>query len=245
MADCMFCGKPPGIFILKITAFVTICSLFLLLLRPAFCPAGEYDKCVRVLDGDTIVLANGERVRLIGIDTTEKSHPLKPVEYFSEEATQFTKRLLEGKEVKLEFDKDRRDKYGRLLTYVYLSDGTFANAEIIKQGYGFAYTKYPFKYEELFVSLEEDARNNQQGYWKRGEKGELSWILQKQNDPFLVYQMSRGLWGVKYDGFVKTGIDDDDLVSVLSNLRTWIHEFHEDDLTERLLNSGWERWNEK
>ena len=219
--------------------------LIFLVIFPDLSCAHETFKCIRVLDGDTVVLDNSERVRLIGVDTTEKSHPHKPIEYFSEEATQFTRQLLEDKEVRLEYDKDRRGKYGRLLAYVYLLDGRFVNAEIIKQGYGFAYTKYPFKYKDLFVSLQKDAQRNKQGYWKYGGKGELSWIIKKGQEPFFVYYVSRNLWGVKYDSFIKTRLNNDQLVLVLNNLRRWIHEFHEDDLRKQLLSSGWERWNKK
>jgi len=94
----------------------------------------------RVIDGDKIQLSNGERVRLIGVDTPETKHPKKPVEYFGKEASAFTKKMVEGKVVTLKYDWQRKDKYGRTLAYVYLKDGTFLNAEIIKQGYGHAYT---------------------------------------------------------------------------------------------------------
>ena len=93
----------------------------------------------RVIDGDTIQLSNGEQVRLIGVDTPETKHPRKPVEYFGKEASAFTKKMVEGKSVRLEYDWQRRDIYGRTLAYVYLTDGTFLNAEIIKQGYGHVY----------------------------------------------------------------------------------------------------------
>jgi micrococcal nuclease len=61
----------------------------------------------RVIDGDTLLLAKGEYVRLIGVDTPETKHPQKPVEYFGKEAYQFTKRMVEGKEVRLEYDQTR------------------------------------------------------------------------------------------------------------------------------------------
>jgi micrococcal nuclease len=73
--------------------------------------------------------------------------------------------MVEGKEVRLEYDQTRRDRYNRVLAYVYLMDGTFLNAEIIKQGYGFAYTKYPFKYMEEFRAYEREARENERGLW--------------------------------------------------------------------------------
>ena len=130
--------------------------------------AQDFYLCTRVIDGDTIIVeidSKQERVRLIGVDTPETVHPNKPVEYFGKEASEFTKRMVEGKEVRLEFDWQRRDKYGRLLAYVYLQDGTFLNAEIIKQGYGFAYTRFPFKYLEEFRSYERGARENGRGLW--------------------------------------------------------------------------------
>jgi len=74
--------------------------------------------------------------------------------------------MVEGKEVRLDYDWQKRDRYGRLLAYVYLMDGTFLNAEIIKQGYGFAYIKYAFKYMEEFRQYEEEARENRKGLWR-------------------------------------------------------------------------------
>lgn len=119
----------------------------------------------KVIDGDTLLLANGEKVRLIGVDTPETKHPQKPVQWFGKEAYLFTKTMVEMKQVSLEFDWQKRDKYGRLLAYVYLADGTFLNAEIIRQGYGFAYTKYPFKYLEEFRMYEKEARESRKGLW--------------------------------------------------------------------------------
>lgn len=120
----------------------------------------------RAVDGDTIVLADKERVRLIGVDTPELHHPRKPVQYYAEEAYRFTQKIVEGKKVRLEYDWQRRDRYGRLLAYVYLPDGTFLNAELIRQGYGHAYTRYPFKYLDEFRRLEREARETGKGLWK-------------------------------------------------------------------------------
>lgn len=126
----------------------------------------EIHKIKRVIDGDTLLLMNGERVRLIGVDTPETKHPQKRVEYFGREAYLFTKQMVDGKEARLEFEKKKKDRYGRLLAYVYLSDGIFLNAEIIKEGYGFAYTRFPFKYMEEFRRFEREARENRKGMWK-------------------------------------------------------------------------------
>ena len=106
-------------------------------------------------------------VRLIGVDTPETVHPQKPVEYFGKEASAFTRSLAEGQLVRLEADPTNadRDRYGRLLRYVYLEDGTLLNAVIIAQGYGFAYVKYPFERMEEFRQLEREAREKGRGLW--------------------------------------------------------------------------------
>lgn len=126
--------------------------------------------CVRAVDGDTIVLDGGERVRLIGVDTPETKHPTKPVEYFGKQASAFTKRMVEGKQVHLEFDQanahlGHKDRYRRTLAYVFLGDGTLLNAEIIKQGYGHAYTRFPFARAEEFQRYEREAREQGRGLW--------------------------------------------------------------------------------
>jgi micrococcal nuclease len=127
--------------------------------------------CSYVIDGDSIVVKiNGqeEKVRLIGVNTPELDHPEKQISDLAKKAKMFTKKMVEGKEVILEFDQQRRDEYERLLAYVYLLDGTFLNAEIIKQGYGYTYTKFPFKYLEEFRQFEKKAKNNKRGLWKSG-----------------------------------------------------------------------------
>lgn len=126
-------------------------------------PIAGYRSVIRIVDGDTIVLDGNEKVRLIGVNTPESVHPSKPVEYFSKEATEFIRSMVEGKRVKVEYDWQRTDKYGRTLAYVYLEGGTFVNLEIVRQGYGFAYTKYPFKYMEEFRQAERQARENNSG----------------------------------------------------------------------------------
>src|SRR4030066_595806 len=102
-------------------------ALFWIPLAITLVSIGNRDNyCTRVIDGDTIVVTIGgqeEKVRLIGVDTPETVHPNKPVEYFGKEASEFTRRMVEGKQVSLEYDWQRKDKYGRTLAYVYLKDG--------------------------------------------------------------------------------------------------------------------------
>jgi endonuclease YncB( thermonuclease family) len=122
-----------------------------------------------VVDGDTIkVRIDGETqtVRYIGIDTPETKHPSKPVEWMGPEATEANKELVAGKEVWLVKDVSETDQYGRLLRYVYLVDGTFVNAELVKEGYAQA-SSYPpdVKHSELFAELQTEARENERGLW--------------------------------------------------------------------------------
>ena len=119
----------------------------------------------RVIDGDTFVLSTGERVRFIGMDTPETHHPRKPKEPYGKEATKFTKKMVEGKYVELKYDKQRYDRYKRLLAYVYV-DGIFLNAELVKRGLARATEYKPnVKYSKLFKKLERQAKAKKLGIW--------------------------------------------------------------------------------
>lgn len=119
----------------------------------------------RVIDGDTIELENGERVRYIGIDTPESVDPRTPIQCFGKEAAKKNEELALNQGVKLEKDITDRDKYGRLLRYVYVND-TFVNLELVKTGYAHAYTYPPdVKYNAQFLAAEKGARMNKQGLW--------------------------------------------------------------------------------
>jgi len=119
-------------------------------------------KVIRVIDGDTIEVAGGERVRYIGIDTPEV-YP--EAEYYGMEAWAANRELVEGKMVTLERDVSNRDRYGRLLRYVYV-DGVFVNAELVRLGYARA-NQYPpdTKYTKLLEQLEEEAKEADRGLW--------------------------------------------------------------------------------
>ena len=142
-------------------AFGGLVALALLLAAPP----SEAQLVERVIDGDTVVVRGVGRVRLIGVDTPETVDPRRPVEFFGRQASAFTKRLLEGQRVRLEYDRERTDRYGRTLAYVYLRDGTFANAEIVRRGYGHAYTRFPFRHLDRFRRLEREAREAGRGLW--------------------------------------------------------------------------------
>ena len=131
----------------------------------------------RIIDGDTVVvLVDGvaEKVRLIGVDTPETVDPRKPVQCFGKEASAFTNALLSNTIIKLEADPTQgdRDRYGRLLRYVFLEDGTLVNQKIIAEGYGHEYTyRIPYQYQTEFKTAERFARESQKGLWANGACG--------------------------------------------------------------------------
>jgi len=122
-------------------------------------------RVTRVIDGDTIEITGGIRVRYIGIDTPEV-YP--QAEYYGFEAAEKNREMVEGKLVELEKDVTDTDRYGRLLRYVY-ADGLFVNAELVREGFARA-CPYPpdTEYEDLFFRLEEQARADRRGMWHRG-----------------------------------------------------------------------------
>ncbi len=130
--------------------------------------SGELVKVVRVVDGDTInVEINGkvESVRYIGIDTPETVDPRKPVQCFGVEASKKNKELVEGKMVRLEKDITDRDKYNRLLRYIWLDD-VLINQELVEQGFAKSYSYPPdIKYQDKFVAAEKKAREDKLGLW--------------------------------------------------------------------------------
>ena len=126
-----------------------------------------------VVDGDTIVLEDGTKVRYIGLNTPERGRP------FYEEATEANRKLVEDREVRLEFDTVQIDRYGRTLAYVFVGDSTgstqgetFINLELLRQGYANVFTVPPnVKYEELFREAEREAREVGRGLWATRETG--------------------------------------------------------------------------
>lgn len=127
-------------------------------------------RVAHVIDGDTIDVENNghpDRVRYLGMDTPETKDPRKPVQCFGEAAADKNRQLVEGREVRLEADPidSDRDKYHRLLRYVYLPDGTFVNEVLVQQGYAFAYTVFPLTKLGQFEQWEGEAKAASIGLW--------------------------------------------------------------------------------
>ncbi len=120
-------------------------------------------RVAKVIDGDTIVLENGEKVRYIGINAPEIT---KKRDCFSSEAKKKNESLVLHKEVLLEKDVSERDKYNRLLRYVYLTDGTFMNKTLVEEGYAYA-SSYPpdISRQEELLEAQREAQKNKKGLW--------------------------------------------------------------------------------
>jgi micrococcal nuclease len=130
-----------------------------LLHRPRAGVVVEKVRAKRVIDGDTIVLEDGRKVRLVGINTPEKG------ESFAVEATELTRRLVLGRELSITQDAERKDRFGRSLAYVF-SDEVFVNAELVGAGLAYFYEFEPnTRYSGLFLGLQAFARDSQLGLW--------------------------------------------------------------------------------
>ena len=134
----------------------------------------------RVVDGDTFLLSNGDRVRLLGIDTPEKFQSKKldndadithqdkrTIQKLGQLASDYVKNFVEGKKVYLEREPNYEDKdrYNRLLRWIYLEDGTFVNGKIVRDGYAQVYEKFPVSKLEELRKYQKEARENNRGLW--------------------------------------------------------------------------------
>lgn len=122
-------------------------------------------KVAKIVDGDTIKLESGETVRYIGIDTPETVDPRKPVQCFGKEASAKNKELVEGKSVRLEKDVTDKDRYGRLLRYVWLGE-EMVNEKLVREGYAKSYTYPPdVKYQDKIIAVQSLAQQENKGLW--------------------------------------------------------------------------------
>jgi len=132
-------------------------------------PEGLSGTVVRIVDGDTVHVRIGDRiekVRYIGVNTPEIHHPWKGEEPGGRQALAVNRQLLLGKRVRLELDVQHRDRYGRLLAYVWVGE-TMVNAELVRLGYAQVMTVPPnVRYQDLFLKLQREAREAGRGLWR-------------------------------------------------------------------------------
>jgi len=130
-----------------------------------FGPGWEIHKVIDVVDGDTIVLENGDHVRYISADTPETVHPDKPIECFGPEASEKNRDLVLNKYVLLERDIEDKDNYGRYLRYVYTLRGS-VNKILVEEGFAYSYYYPPnIKHHDEYIKAELEAQDNSKGLW--------------------------------------------------------------------------------
>jgi micrococcal nuclease len=137
--------------------------------NPCYSKDREY-QVTRVIDGDTIILETGETVRYLGIDTPEMGRKGTAPEFYAREATRYNKNLVLLKKVRLEFDVEKKDHYGRLLAYVYVKN-LFVNSELVRLGYARAMIKPPnLAHKDLLIKYQREAMGKEIGLWQAEKK---------------------------------------------------------------------------
>jgi micrococcal nuclease len=158
--------------------FVSAVVLLVIVFHPSFRGVGVKE----VTDGDTIVLRNGETVRYVGIDTPERDDP------FFREATQANKEMLNRGKIRLEYDRNRRDRYGRLLAYVW-ADTLLLNAELVRMGLASVYLFSPnLKYRDRLIALQREARQRGEGIWSVPVEPEDYYVASKRSGRFVFHR---------------------------------------------------------
>ncbi len=165
--------------------FFTVFVLAVVIATAPISTAQTWHKVRWVNDGDTIVLDTGQRVRYIGINAPEIDHEDQKAQPYGYQAKSYNKKLIGAQKVRLEYDTDRRDKYGRELAYVFLDDGTFINARLLAAGLAFyLYRKPNLKYSELMLKAHRDAMASGVGLWRNWSEKENIYIGNRNSKRF-------------------------------------------------------------
>lgn len=195
------------------------------------------------MDGDTLrVRLRGEErtVRLLGIDAPEKGHPSRPVEFLARESAGHLERLVAGRAVLLEPDREDADEYGRLLRYVFLlpPDGRLANLEMVRDGYARALTRFPFSRKAEFLRVEDRARLDGKGVWRDGGMAELRWLTENREGPAQVYRSGGGRHAVAYRGWGKAGLRGSELARAVETIARLRSELADKDFAREARRAG-------
>lgn len=160
-----------------------------------------YVKVVRVIDGDTVEIEGGERVRYLGVGSPESVDSQKPVQCFGQEAKQKNKELVEGKVVRLERGIKERDRFCRILAYVWV-ENNMVNIELIKQGYARKYLlPRDSPYKQKFIDAELEAESEKKGIWRFCPKEEEKVRQNKKKaDHLLPMTMVASWYGSRFHG---------------------------------------------
>jgi micrococcal nuclease len=174
--------------------FITLSwTCLLLLLFQASCSADSWYSVKWVVDGDTVFLDEGSKVRYIGINAPEVARDDHVTEPFGEEAKRFNAGLVGKKKVRLEFDIEPNDRYQRRLAYVFLKDGTFVNAEMLSEGYAYLlYLRPNVKYHSILLDSQREAMSKKRGIWQNWREQKATYIGNKRSRRFHLPTCSLG-----------------------------------------------------
>jgi micrococcal nuclease len=165
-----FCKNIEKFFFLS---WIILCFLAI----PINSHAEEWVKVKWVADGDTIVLVNGDLIRYIGIDAPEIDHKTNIAEPYGFDSRKFNKNLVLNRKLRLEFDHQQQDRFGRQLAYVFLENGIFVNQALLENGYAFyQYHKANQKYHDLLIKKQQEAMVAKRGIWKNWNEKEDQYI---------------------------------------------------------------------
>jgi micrococcal nuclease len=138
-----------------------------------------------VSDGDTIILKDGRHVRYIGINAPEVKHADRKAEAYGYQAKNFNAKLVYSRRVRLEFDKEKYDHFGRLLAYVFLEDDTFVNQAILEHGWAYCLPRRPNdRYESVFLNSQRYAMLKKLGLWGQFNEKRGSYIANRRSKRF-------------------------------------------------------------
>lgn len=164
-------------------ALTLVCLLFFLFRQASY--ADIWDRVDWVIDGDTVVLSNRQKVRYIGINAPELAHDGHMAEPYGDAAKRFNASLVDRKKVRLGFDKERNDQYERLLAYIFLKDGTFVNAEILSNGYAYLlYYRPNVKHNAVMRQSQRAAMSAKRGIWQNWTEGKKKYVANKRSRRF-------------------------------------------------------------
>ena len=183
------------------------------------CSADSNYRVKWVVDGDTIVLADGTKIRYIGINAPELARKDHVAEPYGEEAKRYNSRLVKQKKVRLESDVEPNDRFQRQLAYVFLQDGTFINAEMLSQGYAYLlYIRPNVKYHAVLLAAQRSAMSGKKGIWQNWDEQKTTYLGNKRSRRFHLPTCASGKrikaknrivfqkkWDAYWEGFAPAG----------------------------------------
>jgi endonuclease YncB( thermonuclease family) len=181
---------PTRCFKIKFCGLIT--ALVSLIFSVPGAPAQTWQTVKWVYDGDTIFLTAGNRIRYIGINAPEIDHEHQQAQPYGYQAKSFNKNLILSKRIRLEYDIDRHDRYGRELAYIFLEDGTFVNARLLKAGMAFyLYRKPNLKYDEILLKAQQEAMARKTGIWQHWREDGTKYVGNRNSRRFHLFSCPR------------------------------------------------------